>query len=307
MRSGIGLALIFSVVIVSSLVYGEGIKSYPYNDANRTVIGNVIYHVVKKGETLLDIARSYGLGYNEIHLVYPSMDSWLIPQGEKLLIPTMWVLPSVRNDGIVLNVPELRLYFFPAKTSQVQTYPVGIGDEGWETPVGSYRIGEKRVHPTWYIPTSLQEKYGRSTIPPGPENPLGDYIMKLAGTAYGIHGTNMPWGVGRLVSHGCIRTYPEHIEVLFPQVKIGTKVNIIYEPIKWGINNGRIFVEVHPDVYRRIPDFAAYGYMQLERCPFGRDRVDRRRYFMALRLQNGVPLNVTRYPIKSLDLLEVVY
>lgn len=282
------------------------LKKYGYDDGTLTVIGSITYHIVEKGETLLDIARAYGLGFNEMQLLYPTMDPWIPPTGKKLIIPTMWILPSVRNDGIVLNIPEFRLYFF-SKDHTVQTYPVGIGDEGWETPVGTYRIGEKRVKPTWYIPPSLREKYGRSVMPPGPDNPLGDYMMKLAGTSYGIHGTHMPWGVGRLVSHGCIRSYPEHIEVLFPQVKIGTRVDIIYEPIKWGVRKGRIFVEVHPDIYKRIPDFMSYAHQRLKQCPFGRENVNEARYFLAVRLKNGLPFDVTAYPLKSLDALKIAY
>ncbi|SFM44319.1 L,D-transpeptidase family protein [Thermodesulforhabdus norvegica] len=307
MRSFVVLSVFFFLFLIScSGVAGE-LKKYRYDDRTFTVVGNIVYHVTKKGETLLDIARAYGLGFNELQLIYPSMDPWIPPIGKKLMVPTMWILPPLRNDGIVLNIPELRLYFFSSRDGTVQTYPVGIGDEGWETPVGTYRIGEKRVKPTWYIPPSLREKYGRSMIPPGPDNPLGDYMMKLAGTSYGIHGTNMPWGVGRLVSHGCIRTYPEHIEVLFPQVKTGTRVDIIYEPIKWGTRNGRIFVEVHPDVYKRIPDFLSYAYEKLKQCPFGRDNVNEARYYLAVKLKNGLPFDVTGSPLKSLDALKGAY
>jgi len=264
-----------------------------YYDSENTVIGGISYHTVTKGETLLDIARRYGLGYNDLALVYPNMDVWLPPVGKRLMVPSFWVLPSVERKGIVLNIPELRLYFYSSEPGTVQTYPVGIGDEGWETPLGSYRIGQKRTNPAWYIPKSLQGKYGRSIIPPGPDNPLGAYIMKLAGTSYGIHGTNMPWGVGRLVSHGCIRLYPEHITKLFAQVRVGTPVKIIYEPIKWGQKRGRIYVEVHPDVYKKILDFRGYAVRALNQCPFGTKRIDRDRYFLAVRLKNGVPFDVT--------------
>ncbi len=265
-----------------------------YSESSKSVIGRIQYYIIKKGDTLLDVARMFGLGYNDINLLYPDTDPWIPPKGKKLIIPTMWVLPQGKHKGIILNIPELRMYYFRPKEHTVQTFPVGIGDEGWETPLGHYKIGQKRKNPTWYIPKSLQEKYGRSSIPPGPENPLGSHIMKLAGTSYGIHGTNMPWGVGRLVSHGCIRLYPEHIKILYTQVKIGTPVEIIYEPIKWGYRRGRIFVEVHPDVYRKIENFREYALLKLEQCPFGKQMVDLKRYMLAIRLKNGVPFDVTK-------------
>lgn len=286
------ILLIFHLTSPNS--YAGAIK-YFYDDSQKTVVGIIQYYVVKKGDTLLDIARKFGLGYNDVSLVYPNTDPWIPPPGKKLVIPTMWVLPESKHNGIILNIPELRLYYFKPREHTVQTYPVGIGDEGWETPVGHYRIGQKRKNPTWYIPRSLQEKYGKKSIPPGPENPLGSYIMKLAATSYGIHGTNMPWGVGRLVSHGCIRLYPEHIEALFHQVKIGTPVEIVYEPIKWGRKQNRIFVEIHPDVYRKIEDFNQYALLKLENCPFGKNKVDYERYMIAVRLKNGVPVDVTNY------------
>lgn len=267
-------------------------RKYPYSYPDRTVIGSIQYHVVKNKETLLDIARRHGLGINELQLLYASMDPWVPPVGLKIMIPTVWVLPPMRYGGIVLNIPEFRLYYFRPSEGTVQTYPVGIGDEGWETPVGVYRIQSKRENPTWYIPPSLQEKYGATMMPPGPENPLGKFMMKFA-PMYGIHGTHMPWGVGRLVSHGCIRSYPEHIAVLYPQVAIGTPVEIIYEPVKLGALDGRVFVEVHPDVYKRIKDFVDYGLKQLAASPF-KDRVDRDRYVTALTLQNGMPTDVTK-------------
>ena len=267
-------------------------KKYPYSYPDRTVIGAFQYYVIKDKDTLLDIARRYGLGINELQLLYPSMDPWIPPKGVKIIIPSMWVLPPMRYGGIVLNIPEYRLYYFRPSEGTVQTYPVGLGDEGWETPVGVYRIESKRENPTWYIPPSLQAKYGATMMPPGPDNPLGKFMMKFA-PMYGIHGTHIPWGVGMMVSHGCIRTYPEHIAVLYPQVSIGTPVEIIYEPIKIGLLDGRVYVEVHPDVYKRIKDWNDYATKFLASSPL-RDRIDKSRYMTAVTLQNGAPMDVTK-------------
>ena len=276
-------------------------KRYPYRTPDLTVIGSPTVCKVNSKDTMLDIARRYGLGYNEVDLLYPRMDAWVPPDGKRIVLPTMWILPPSQHEQLVINIAELRLYFFDKATSTVQTNPIGIGDEGWESPLGTFFVTEKRPNPTWYIPQSLQAKYGMASMPPGPENPLGEFTMKFSAGAYGIHGTAMPWGVGRLVSHGCIRCYPEHIRILYPQVSVGAKLEMIYEPIKFGRKDGQIYVESHPDVYRRIPDYVKYATDKLSQHPLA-DRVDRRRYLMAVRLQSGVPTNVTRFPSEDISL-----
>lgn len=269
------------------------IARYPYRIPELTVVGAPTTFYVKNKDTMLDIARRNGLGYNEMNLVYPAMDPWVPPNKTSLIVPTFWVLPPSRFEQVVINLPELRLYFFDRSSGTVQTYPIGIGDEGWESPLGSFHFTEKRPNPSWYIPQSLQAKYGMAVMPPGPENPLGEYMMKFSAGPYGVHGTAMPWGVGRLVSHGCIRCYPEHIRLLYPQVNVGTKLEIIYEPIKFGMKDGQIYVEAHPDVYRRIPDYHAFAVQQLEQFPMA-EKVDQRLYSVAINLQSGVPMNVTK-------------
>jgi L,D-transpeptidase ErfK/SrfK len=232
------------------------------------------------------------------------MDAWVPPLDRKLLIPTFWVLPPTQHEQLVINIAEMRLYFFDKASGTVQTNPIGIGDEGWESPLGTWSIVEKRPNPSWYIPQSLQAKYGMSVMPPGPENPLGEYMMKFSAGAYGIHGTAMPWGVGRLVSHGCIRCYPEHIRILYPQVSIGSKLEIIYEPIKFGQRNGQIYVEVHPDVYRKLPDFEQYAIDKLNRYSLA-EQVDLKRYQVAIKIQSGVPTNISRFPVQDISYKKV--
>lgn len=276
-------------------------KRYPYRSPDLTVVGSPTLCKISSKDTMLDIARRNGLGYNEVDLLYPRMDAWVPPNGKRIALPTFWVLPPSQHEQLVINVPELRLYFFNKSNATIQTNPIGIGDEGWESPLGTFSIVEKRPNPTWYIPQSLQAKYGMASMPPGPENPLGEFTMKFSAGAYGIHGTAMPWGVGRLVSHGCIRCYPEHIRILYPQVSVGTKLEVIYECIKFGQKEGQVYVEAHPDVYRRIPDYIKYATDKLSQSPLV-DKVDRRRYLMAVQLQNGVPTNVTRFPSDDISL-----
>lgn len=272
--------------------YTATVKTYPYYPGDLTVIGQPSWHIIKNRDTLLDIARIHGLGHNETALLYPDIDPWMPPEGARLYIPTFWVIPPSQLEQIVINIPELRLYFFQRDLGSVQTYPVCIGNRDWKTPLGIFHITEKRPSPTWYIPESLQTKYGADRMPPGPDNPMGEFAMKFSAGAYDIHGTHMPWGVGRMLSHGCIRCYPEHIRLLYPQVELQTKVEIIYEPIKFGLKGGQIFVEVHPDVYGNILDFNIFALQRLTEYRHA-GYVDREQYDEAIRIKNGIPMNIT--------------
>ena len=139
------------------------------------------------------------------------------------------------------------------------TFPLGIGMEGWDTPAGKYWIGEKRENPFWYVPKSIQEEMEepRHVIPPGPENPLGSHWMRLSKTAYGIHGTNNPWAVGRKVTHGCIRLYPEDIAFLFPRVSPNTPVEITYNYAKVGVKGGNPYFQIYR--YRGTEDVVLFA------------------------------------------------
>ena len=263
-----------------------------------TVIGFTQSHRVGAGETLLDVARLYGLGFNEIQLLYPHTDPWIPEVGRNLAIHTEWVLPRTQHHGIVINIPEMRLYRFFPKSKVVKTYPLGIGEEHTRTPEGSYWIVDRRENPFWTIPASLRHKYEVRMIPPGPENPLGKYWLGISKKGYGIHGTNFAWCVGRSISNGCIRLYPEHIEQLFHETPVGTWVEIIYEPVKVGFRQGQIFVEVHPDIYGEIRQMEPYAIQRLEEyVDFSCISIDVLR--TALKECNGVPVAVGS--LKSLE------
>jgi L,D-transpeptidase ErfK/SrfK len=256
-----------------------------------TVIGTPVKHIVKKGETLLDIARRHGLGFNEIQDLYPSIDPWIPPEGMELIIPSQWVLPSHPLDGIVINTAELRL-FMTDKTCGIRTFPVGAGDEERPSPLGSFRIGARIKDPAWRVPPSLRKKYGQRVIPPGPDNPLGQYWLGLGGTRYGIHGTDFPWSVGRTVTRGCIRLYPEDISVLFDLTAPGTPVHIVYEPVKIGRLDGRIYAEVHRDIYGLVHDLESLGFMSL-RAKGLEGLVDLEVFRRALIRRDGMPADIT--------------
>lgn len=222
------------------------------------VIGENQLYFAGPDDTLIQLARAAGLGYEALVTANPEIDPWLPETGRTVLLPYATILPPNAWAGITVNLAEFRLYYVWQEDGRyrARTYPVGIGIKGWETPEGEFTIKKKIEKPTWVVPSSIRKErpeLGRF-VPPGPDNPLGGYWLGLSASGYGIHGTNEPFGVGRRVSHGCIRLYPEDIRDLFARVEIGTPVRVIYQPIKVGLKQNALFVEVHPDRLGRAPD-----------------------------------------------------
>lgn len=258
------------------------------------VIGAMKSYVIKESDSLIELARKYDLGYNEIADANVKMDPFIPDLGATVRIPTFWVLPNYpRKHGIIINLSELRLYYYPYQDAKfVFTFPIGIGDEGTETPLGTFTIIEKKVNPTWYVPKSIQEERPGfpAQVPPGPDNPLGTHALRLSIGPVLIHGTNKPWGTGRRVSHGCIRLYPEDIPELYRLVSKGTKVFILRQPVKLGMKNGRIYLEVHQgenvDYYQE-----AMKLIMVRRLL---SRVDRVKLSRVLREKTGIPEEISR-------------
>jgi len=178
--------------------------------------------------------------------------------GREISLPTRHILPPAPFEGVIINLPEHRLYYFPkplaGRPQQVITHPISVGQMDWETPLGITKVVSKVRKPTWYPPQSIRDQHEQdgspipAAVPPGPDNPLGDYALRLGipGGAYLIHGTNRPVGVGMQITHGCIRMYPEDIESLFRMVSVGTKVRIINQAVKTGWTGDVLYLEVHP-------------------------------------------------------------
>lgn len=221
----------------------------PANQSN-DLIGSIGYYQVREEETLLDIARLHDLGFIELVAANPGIDPWLPGTGRTVMLPKQHILPAAPREGIVINLPELRLYFFPGNGEPPQTYPLGVGRLGRETPLGSTTIVAKREDPVWVPPASIRAERPElpEAMPPGPDNPLGNYAMNLGWPSYVIHGTNKPYGIGRRVSSGCIRMYPEDIERLFPLVEIGVTVTVVNQSLKLGWSGGELYMEIQPDV-----------------------------------------------------------
>ncbi|NNG04113.1 MAG: L,D-transpeptidase family protein [Inquilinus sp.] len=212
------------------------------------LVGRMGIHVASYEDTLLEVARQFDLGFVEMRAANPEIDPWLPGAGRHILLPSAHLLPDAPREGVVINLAEMRLYYFPTAGAEPQTFPIGIGREGWTTPVGQTTVVRKKVGPAWYPPASIraEKPYLPAVVEPGPDNPLGTHAVYLGWPAYLIHGTNNPWGIGRRVSSGCIRMYPEDIISLFGMVPVGTKVTVVDQPIKFGLVDGDLYIEVHP-------------------------------------------------------------
>jgi L,D-transpeptidase ErfK/SrfK len=250
--------LLCAGVSVLTLPARATVFDLPSSDA--PLLGREERVVTSFEDTLYEIARRYSLGSEEVVRVNPGIDPWLPRAGKNVVIPGQRVLPPGPREGIVVNLPEHRLYFYPpTKPGQVQrvyTYPISIGKMDWRTPLGKTKVVDKREKPNWIPPESVRQEHIANgdplpaVVPPGPDNPLGAYAMRLnlPGGSYLIHGTNNPIAVGMAVTHGCIRMYPEDIAELFPLVAVGTPVYLINEPVKVAWVEGRLMLEAHPPV-----------------------------------------------------------
>lgn len=222
-----------------------------------------------------------------------------IKKGQVLKINTRHIVPTEVENGFVINLPELLLYHFASGAYQ-RRYTIAVGKPSWPTPTGTYKIIDKRENPIWNVPPSIQaemEEQGLEVVekvPPGPKNPLGKYFMLTSAEGVGIHATNRPWSVGSFVSHGCMRMLPSEISKLFPQVRVGTPVKIIYRPIKLALTQeGRVYLEVHPNIYQwefnpkeYVEDMAEYYQIS--------DRIDWAKVPAILKMKDGIAHDVTK-------------
>ncbi|WP_181423462.1 L,D-transpeptidase family protein [Halomonas heilongjiangensis] len=223
--------------------------------AEGDVIGEVYTVETRGDETLLDVAREHNVGYEEIRRANPEVSIWVPGEGTEVVIPARFILPDTERTGVVINIAELRLYYFPeTKTGEaprVETYPIGIGREGFDTPLGVTKTTMRLEDPAWYPPRSVREEAaarGESApgvVPPGPDNPLGRHAILLDIPGYLIHGTNQPDGVGMRASRGCIRMFPEDIASVFGRVPDGTRVELVDQPIKAGWADGTPYVQAY--------------------------------------------------------------
>ncbi len=220
------------------------------------LIGVASTDVVLPGDTLLDVAERHRLGFERVARLNPELDVWIPRAGERVRLPTEHVLPDAPRKGLVVNIPELQLYDFNVSRDSPEVFALAIGDEMDPSLVGEFRVGQKRVDPIWHVPESIRTEKPElpPAVGPGPDNPLGRYWLTIGRTSYGIHGTNNRWSIGREATHGCLRLYNDEIERLFLRTKTSTPIRLVYQAVKLGRRGGIVYVEAHPDRYRRDPE-----------------------------------------------------
>ncbi len=247
---------LFRIVVLVAVSAVARAEVYPLPAPGEDLVGGITTVQAGAEETLIDIARKHGLGYDEIRAANPAVDSWMPREGTTVILPRLYLLPMAPREGIVINVSEMRLYYYPkpkkGETATVEIYPVSIGRGDWNTPLVTTRISSKVVDPSWTPPKSIKAEHAADGDPlpdvvrAGPDNPLGKYALRMTLPSYLIHGTNKEFGIGMQVTHGCMRLYPEHIERLFRAVPVGTPVRIINQRYKAGWHRGTLYLEVHP-------------------------------------------------------------
>jgi L,D-transpeptidase ErfK/SrfK len=251
----------WGVVLAAVLAAPAGASVYPLPADGSAVVGTDEAVTTLYEDTLPDLAHRYSLGYYEIIRANPALDVWLPGAGKRVVLPGRRILPTGPREGIVVNLPEHRLYYYPKPHSAheqrvVITYPISVGKMDWRTPLGETRVIARIRNPAWYPPESIRKEHAANgdplpkVVPPGPDNPLGNFALRLAAGKgeYMIHGTNNPTAVGMSVTHGCIRMYPEDVAALFPLIPVGTKVWLVNEPVKVAWVDGELLLEAHPPI-----------------------------------------------------------
>jgi len=216
-------------------------------------VGREETELVAPGDTLLDVAHAHRVGFELLERLNPGVDRWIPKPGTIVKLPTRSIPPRSRREGLVINLPEMRLYDLRGP-GEPEVFHAAIGDGIDPTILGEYRVGEKRIDPAWHVPESIRREKPElpPVVPPGSDNPLGDRWMTIGTTSYGIHGTNNPWSIGRQATHGCVRLYADEMRRLFDRTPSGTRLEIVYQPYKWGRDGDAILLEAHPDVYARF-------------------------------------------------------
>lgn len=312
-RSTVRRRSLFICVLLSAWLASAGLLAADPlaggEDAARDdIIGDVRMMTTAYEDTMLDIARNNGLGFTELMAVNLGIDPWLPGEGVRVLLPTAHILPDAPRRGLVVNIDELRLYYYPPDGGPVVSMPIGVGRDGFKTPHGTTKVTRKAERPTWYPTQNTRADRPElpAAVPPGPDNPLGEYAIYLGWPTYAVHGTNQPFGVGRRVSRGCIRLYPEDIQRLYPMVPVGTPVTVVSQPVKLGWRDGNLFIEVSPSL-TQVDQIEEFGKAEPEPVPEQADpdrilaaageeiwRLDWNAINQALAERKGIPVQITR-------------
>lgn len=235
--------------------------TFPLPQQGNNIVGDINTVHVEPGDSLQTLGRRYDIGFDELIRANPKLRPGRLRAWTKVIIPSAFVLPDAPREGIVINLPEKRLYYYPPGDNVVRTYPIGVGRAGWQTPTAETKIVFTSENPVWHVPESIRESlaeqriYLPEVVPPGPNNPLGKYALHLGITGYLIHGTNRPSSIGKRSSSGCIRLFPEDIEELYSKVSLDTPVRIVNQPYKFGWHRGELYVESHKPFHDQLPQY----------------------------------------------------
>jgi L,D-transpeptidase ErfK/SrfK len=260
------IGMLFACVLPCANAEPTPLERHRLPEPDLDLLGSMRITTVDDEQTLLDVARQQGIGQEEILRANPAVDRWLPIPGSPVIISGGRLLPDAERKGIVINLPEFRLYYFPKPESrssrpEVITVPISVGRMDWKTPIGVTRIAVKQKNPAWIPPASIRAEHEADgeilprVVPPGPGNPLGAYALRLAIPGYLIHGTDKEFGVGMQVTHGCMRLLPEHIEALFQRVSVGTPVRLMNQSIKLGWGTAGLYLEAHAPLEEDVRSF----------------------------------------------------
>ena len=303
-RQFCGAAAALGAIAAAPPAAAVGIRTREPGSGYPAIVGKQQTYFARYEDTLLDLARAHGLGYTEIIAANPGIDPWVPGTDTRIILPTAHIVPEAARMGIVLNLADQRLYFFEPDGVSVRSAPLGIGSEGWLTPTGTTRIVRKARNPSWYVPESIRREQPElpRVVRPGPHNPLGKHALYLGWQSYLIHGTNKPFGIGRRVTHGCVRLYPEDIAWFHDNLPIGTPVAVVDQEVKLARRSGQLFLEVHPsqsqaDEIERTRRFtpstpAELEFRILDAAGAKRDAINWPRAKQVARERRGIPVPV---------------
>lgn len=276
---------------------------------DKPYIGDQITYRTNYEDTFVHLARDYNLGFVEMRAANPGIDPWLPGKGTKITLPTRHLLPDAPREGIVINIPEMRLYVYPADGGEPESFPIGVGREGLLTPIGTTTVVRKKEGPIW-TPTPRMRKEKpelKASYGPGLDNPMGTHALYLGWPTYAIHGTNRPFGIGRRVSSGCIRMYPEGIIQLYNEIPVGTKITTVNQPIKLAWIDDRLYLEAHTELEQAV-EMEEYGVVsspKLSEADLKRiikaagayeDKLRWPAIRTAVKERKGVPIEIARRP-----------
>jgi L,D-transpeptidase ErfK/SrfK len=291
--------LLAAVVCSATVTPRVHAATYSLPEENNSLLGAVSQVQLVYEDTFALVARRAGVGFTGLQRANPGIDEWLPGAGVYLALPTSMLLPAGPREGVVINLAELRMFFFSDSGQQVFVYPIGIGSEGRETPLMQTSVVGKIENPVWYPPQSVRDRHAAEgdilprVVPPGPDNPLGPFAIQLARSGYFIHGTNAPIGVGQRVSSGCIRMYNNHVETLVETLPNRTSVRVINQPYKAGWQGDELYLEAHPPLEGALDHSQAVAAV-IDATNTRDADVDWGRVVEVARTGSGLPVRITR-------------